>query len=148
MQFTKHSYLSKFKELPSVSFTKTHNHIIKVPNILPDSNTGFYLIEVRNKIIKVGIFGIGVKSTLKSRFSMYRGHGKDFTKAKKRDGSYNTIKELVSSLKVGESATVKIYEAPREFTYINEVGAPMQINMAIVEEEVKQVIGTQTLTLQ
>lgn len=141
MDLSNYTYLLEFKKITSLEFTKLHHHVVDIPILLPYSRAGYYLIKIRDKITKVGIYGLGAETNLKSRFKGYRKHGIDFTKAKKTDGSYNTVKYLVDNLNLGEHATVEVYEAPEKYFYRNEQKAPINLNMLQVEADVKECVS-------
>lgn len=141
MDLSNYPYLKEFKKITSLEFTKLHHHIVDIPIQLPYSRAGYYLIIIRGKVVKVGIYGLGAGTNLKSRFKGYKNHGKDFTKAKNSDGSYNTVKYLIDNLNLSEYATVEVYEAPEKYFYRNEQKAPINLNMLQVEADVKDCVN-------
>ena len=72
---------------------------------------GLYLLIYQDQVIKVGVFGEGVNSNSKSRFSAYRSKGKDITPG---NGSYKTMKVLNEKLKVGEHIDVAFKSLPED----------------------------------
>lgn len=84
---------------------------IDVP-IISKENTikrGLYLMIFKGSIIKVGIYGEGVNSNSKSRFSSYRNKGKDI---KPGNGSYKTMKVLNEKLDIGDQIEVRFIQLP------------------------------------
>ena len=72
-------------------FTKIKEGYLDVPKIPKEDiiKRGLYTLEYNGNVIKVGIYGEGVDSNNKSRFSDYRSKGKNITPG---NGSYKTMK--------------------------------------------------------
>ena len=86
---------------------------IDVPIIEKKNNIkrGLYLLIYQDQVIKVGVFGEGVKSNSRSRFSSYRSKGKNITPG---NGSYKTMKVLNENLKIGEHVNVAFKRLPED----------------------------------
>ena len=86
---------------------------IDVPIIEKKNNIkrGLYLLIYQDQVIKVGVFGEGVKSNSRSRFSSYRSKGKNITPG---NGSYKTMKVLNENLKIGEHVEVAFKRLPED----------------------------------
>ena len=80
--------------------------IISKENII---RRGLYFMIFKGSIIKVGIYGEGVKSTNKSRFAAYRNMGKEI---KPKNGSYKTMKVLNEKLNVGDQIEIRFIQLP------------------------------------
>ena len=93
--------------------TKVDEGLIDVPIVKKDNiiKRGLYTLNFKGKVIKVGIYGEGVKSNNKSRFSAYRNKGKDITPG---NGSYKTMKLINENLKVGDEIKVDWIELPED----------------------------------
>ena len=91
--------------------TKVEDGLINVPIVKKENiiKRGLYTLTFKGKVIKVGIYGEGVKSNNKSRFSAYRNKGKDITPG---NGSYKTMKLINENLKVGDEIKVDWIELP------------------------------------
>ncbi len=114
--------------------TKLKEGYIDVP-IIPKENIirrGLYILVYKGKVIKVGIFGEGVNSTNKSRFSSYRNMGKNITN---RNGSFKTINTINENLNVGEQIEVRFKELPED-KIID--GFRWKIDLYDVEDQLKQ----------
>ena len=95
---------------------KINDGYIDVPIISKEDiiERGLYifLLLPQKIVIKVGIYGEGVKSTNKSRFQMYRSVGKNMGPID--NGSYKTIKLLNERLKIGDEIEVLFYKLPED----------------------------------
>ena len=96
-----------------MKITKLKEGYIDVPIISKENiiRRGLYLMIFKDIIIKVGIYGEGVKSTNKSRFAAYRNMGKEI---KPKNGSYKTMKVLNEKLKVGDEIEVRFIKLPTD----------------------------------
>ena len=94
---------------------KINEGYIDVP-IIPKKNIirrGLYifLLLPREIVIKVGIYGEGVKSNNKTRFAVYRSKGKNIVPG---NGSYKTMKLLNERLKIGDEVEVIFHKLPED----------------------------------
>ena len=114
--------------------TKLKEGYIDVPIISKENiiKRGLYILVYKGKIIKVGIYGEGVKSNNKTRFSSYRQMGKKLTPG---NGSYKTIKVLNENLKVGERVEVRFKELPQD---IEMNGYKWKVDLYHEEEKLKK----------
>ena len=112
---------------------KIREGYIDVPIVSKEDNIqrGIYIMIVKGKIRKVGIFGEGADSNKKKRFSGYRSSGKHL---KPGNGSYKTMKVLNEKLEVGDEVEVRFKEAPE-----NKVidGIVYSANLYIMEKILK-----------
>ena len=79
---------------------------IDVPIIPKDKiiKRGLYTLTYKGKVFKVGIYGEGVNSNNKTRFSAYRSKGKNIVPG---NGSYKTMKIINEKLNIGGEVKVK-----------------------------------------
>ena len=112
---------------------KIREGYIDVPIISSEDNIqrGIYIMVVKGKIRKVGIFGEGVNSNSRKRFAGYRSSGKHL---KPGNGSYKTMKVLNERLEVGDEVEVRFKKAPE-----NKVidGIVYSANLYIMEKLLK-----------
>ena len=103
-------YITKIKE--------GYIDVPKLPKEIRNIQRGIYIFLYEGHIfnfkltpIKCGLFGEGVNSNAKSRFSSYRTVGKNI---KPGNGSYKTMKILNEKLNVGEKIEVIFQEIPND----------------------------------
>jgi len=86
---------------------------IDVPIIPKDKiiKRGLYTLTYRGKVFKVGIYGEGVNSNNKTRFSAYRSKGKNIIPG---NGSYKTMKIINEKLNIGGEVKVKFIKLPKD----------------------------------
>ena len=91
--------------------TKIKEGYIDVPKISKEDTikNGLYILVYNGSIIKVGIYGEGVNSTNKSRFSAYRSKGKNIVPG---NGSYETMRVLNEKLEVGDTVEARFKKFP------------------------------------
>tara|TARA_R110002124_G_scaffold140045_1_gene304400 strand:+ start:43 stop:450 length:408 start_codon:yes stop_codon:yes gene_type:complete len=101
-------YLTKIKE--------GYIHVPELPKEVKNMKRGLYTLIYTGHIfnnkptpIKYGLFGEGVGSNAKSRFSSYRNMGKNIRPG---NGSYKTMKILNEKLNIGEKVEVYFKEIP------------------------------------
>jgi len=94
-------------------FTKIKEGYLDVPKIPKEDiiKRGLYTLEYNGNVIKVGIYGEGVGSNNKSRFSSYRSKGKNMTPG---NGSYKTMKTINENIKVGDVIEVNFIKLPED----------------------------------
>ena len=101
--------------------TKTKEGYIDVPIIAKKDiiKRGLYTFTYKGQVIKGGVFGLGVYSNNKTRFSMYRSVGSRMGSVQNvekllatKNGSYNTMKTLNEKLKVGDAIEVTFIPFP------------------------------------
>jgi len=114
--------------------TKLKEGYIDVPIISKKNiiKRGLYVLVYKGKIIKVGVFGEGVNSNNKSRFSGYRSVGKNI---KPGNGSYKTMKKINENLKIGEQVEVKFIELPKD---IEMNGYKWKVDLYHEEDKLKK----------
>ena len=114
--------------------TKIKEGYIDVPKISKENTikNGLYILIYNGSIIKVGIYGEGVNSTNKSRFSGYRSKGKNIVPG---NGSYKTMKVLNENLKVGEKVEVIFKKLPTDI-YMD--GFWWKVDLYREEDELKK----------
>jgi len=112
---------------------KIREGYIDVPKISVEDTIqrGVYIMVVKGKIRKVGIFGEGVGSNSRSRFAAYRSKGKNI---KPGNGSYKTMKILDENLKVGDEVEVRFQKMPED---IIKDGIVYSANLYIMEKLLK-----------
>ena len=93
--------------------TKVKKSYLDVPKIPKEDiiKRGLYTLEYNGDIIKVGIYGEGVRSNNKTRFSSYRSMGKNI---KPGNGSYKTMKIINENIKVGDIIKVNFIILPED----------------------------------
>ena len=93
--------------------TKIKKSYLDVPKIPKEDiiKRGLYTLEYNGDIIKVGIYGEGVRSNNKTRFSAYRSMGKNI---KPGNGSYKTMKTINENIKVGDIIKVNFIKLPED----------------------------------
>tara|TARA_R100000541_G_scaffold58172_1_gene69097 strand:- start:489 stop:869 length:381 start_codon:yes stop_codon:yes gene_type:complete len=93
--------------------TKIKEGYIDVPKISKEDTikNGLYILVYNGSIIKVGIYGEGVNSNNKSRFSAYRSKGKNIIPG---NGSYKTMEVLNEKLKVGDTVEARFKRVPED----------------------------------
>jgi|TARA_R110000796_G_scaffold115090_1_gene226972 hypothetical protein len=93
--------------------TKVKKSYLDVPKIPKEDiiKRGLYTLEYNGDIIKVGIYGEGVRSNNKTRFSSYRSMGKNI---KPGNGSYKTMKIINENIKVGDIIKVNFIKLPED----------------------------------
>ena len=97
--------------------TKIKEGYLDVPKIPKEDiiKRGLYTLEYNGNVIKVGIYGEGVDSNNKSRFSSYRSKGKNITPG---NGSYKTMKIINENIKVGDVIEVNFIKLPEDRFFI------------------------------
>ena len=97
-----------------MQITKIKEGYVEVPKISDNDilKRGLYLLIYKDKVIKVGIYGEGVNSTNKSRFSSYRSVGKNLNTITYSNGSIKTMKILNEKLEIGEHIDVAFKALP------------------------------------
>jgi len=133
------NYNFKFKTV--FYLEKIGDEEILVPSVPEEFcfKNGVYLWIYLNKVIKVGIFGEGVSSNSKSRYSNYKTVGKHLRKyidkTNKSNGSVKPLQTLCEKIKVGDKVEVQFIELPKEVKYVN--GLPYRLDLYTLEEYFK-----------
>ena len=103
-------YITKIKE--------GYIDVPKLPKEIRNMQRGIYIFLYKGHIfnyiispVKCGLFGEGVNSNARSRFSSYRSMGKNI---KPGNGSYKTMKILNEKLNIGEKIEVIFKEIPND----------------------------------
>jgi hypothetical protein len=118
--------------------TKVKEGYLDVPIVLKEDiiKRGLYTFKYKNKVVKIGCYGEGVKSTNYSRFAAYRNKGKDITPG---NGSYKTMKVLNEKLEVGDVIEVTFIKLPKD-RYID--GYWWKVDLYIEEQKLKDQYNT------
>ena len=113
--------------------TKLKEGYLNVPKISKKDiiKRGLYTLTYKDKVIKVGCYGEGTKSSNYTRFATYRAKGKNITPG---NGSYKTMKVLNENLKVGDVVKVTFIELPKD-RYID--GYWWKIDLYTEEQKLK-----------
>ncbi len=96
-----------------MKITKLKEGLIDVPKVPKESiiKRGLYTLAYKGKVFKVGIYGEGVKSNNKTRFSAYRSMGLNI---KPGNGSYKTMKVINEKLNIGDEIQVTFIKLPED----------------------------------
>lgn len=125
----------KFEHVINITKIKGEMHVPKISNRFKFKN-GVYLWVYEGKVVKVGIFGEGVKSNSLSRYSTYRTVAKNLFKyisgEKKSNGSVKPMQVLSEKLKNNEKIEVHFTQLPDDI--IDHGGLPYSLNLYILEQ--------------
>lgn len=125
------------KHFKAITITKVSEGLLEVP-VIPDEyilDQGLYIMLFGDVPIKVGIFGEGVSSNSKTRFSNYRTVGKNLDNIEYSNGSVKTMQILNDKLLPTE--TVEVYFKPLPPSRVLEDGYTYKVDMYAEEDKLK-----------